>query len=376
MAIDGLVNGRTQILRTPRPIQRGVFAPVPTFFTEGTQDLDLETFKTHVVKVAAAGVGLVVSGTMGEAHHLTPSERIVLIKTARSALDEASPSLAQLPIIAGTGSGSTRQTIDLTRDAYDAGADYAIVIMSGFFAGTLANNRRALKAYWSDVAKSSPMPLLIYNYPGAAGGIDLQSDLIEELAEEHPNIVGIKLTCANVGKLTRIAAKTADPVWIKAYPRSIPSPFLILGGYVDFLLPSIFANAHGAITGLANLAPHAIKTLSDLSFASHPSSPLPPNAKDLSREVILAESQRLQGIIANADRTVALTGVAGTKWLLQRQNPSVYPPGSECPRRPLLRFDDEAGERLWKHLDVVALLVQEAKAARAAPAASFEPTSI
>ena len=39
MAIDGLVNGHIQILRTPRPIQRGVFAPVPTFFTEGTQDL-------------------------------------------------------------------------------------------------------------------------------------------------------------------------------------------------------------------------------------------------------------------------------------------------------------------------------------------------
>ena len=124
---------------------------------------DLDTFKTHVVKVAAAGVGLVVCGTMGEAHHLTASERIALINTARSALDEASPSLAHVPIIAGSGSGSTRQTIDLTRDAYDAGADYAIVIMSGFFAGALANNRRALKAYWSDVAKSSPMPLLIYN---------------------------------------------------------------------------------------------------------------------------------------------------------------------------------------------------------------------
>jgi len=139
-----------------------------------------------------------------------------------------------------------------------------------------------------------------------------------------------------------------------------------LGGYADFLLPSIFANAHGAITGLANLAPHALKALSDLSFASHPSSPPPPGAKHLSREVILTESQRLQGIVSNADRAVAMTGVSGTKWLLQRQNPSLYPLGSECPRRPLLRMDDEAGERLWKHRDVVALMVQEAKAVRAA----------
>ncbi len=123
----------------------------------------METFKTHVVKVATAGVGVVISGTMGEAHHLTASERSALIKAARNALDEASPSLAHVPIIAGTGSGSTRETIDLTRDAYDAGADYAIVIMSGFFSGALANNRRALKSYWSDVAEKSPMPLFIYN---------------------------------------------------------------------------------------------------------------------------------------------------------------------------------------------------------------------
>jgi len=154
----------------------------------------------------------------------------------------------------------------------------------------------------------------------------------------------------------------------------VPCRFLILGGYADFLLPSVFANAHGAITGLANLAPHTVKTLSDLSFASHPSSP-----QYLSREVILTESQRLQGIVANADRTVAMTGVSGTKWLLRRQNPSLYPLGSECPRRPLLRFDDEAGERLWKHRDIVALMVREAKAASivtvAAEAAAVESTS-
>ncbi|KAF8343885.1 uncharacterized protein EI90DRAFT_3143204 [Cantharellus anzutake] len=370
MAIHGLVNGHSQPSQPPRSIRPGVFAPIPTFFTAGTQDLDLETFKIQVVKVAIAGVGIVIAGTMGEAHHLSPSERIALIKAARSALDDASPSLAHVPIIAGTGSGSTKQTIELTHDAYQAGADYAIVIMSGFFAGALASNRNALKRYWSDVAENSPLPLFIYNYPGAAGGIDLESDLIVELAEENPNIIGIKLTCGNVGKLTRIAAETADPVWMKAHPRSIPSPFLVLGGFVDFLLPSVFANAHGAITGLANVAPHAIRTLSDLSFACHPSSPVPTKGEqpDLSRKSIFAEAQRLQGIIANADRTIALAGVAGTKWLLRRQDPGLFPPGSECPRRPLMKLDDEAGERLWMQRDVVALKVEESNAAASAGA--------
>lgn len=150
---------------------------------------------------------------MGEAHHLSPSERIQLIKAAREALDTASPSLAHVPIISGTGAGSTRETIRLTQEAADAGADYVIVIMSGFFAGVLAHDRQALKEYWSDVAEQSALPVIIYNCerlfccfphylrilitmvdPGAAGGIDLESDLIEELAAEHSNIIGVKLT--------------------------------------------------------------------------------------------------------------------------------------------------------------------------------------
>jgi hypothetical protein len=98
---------------------------------------------------------------MGEAHHLAPSERVALIHAAREALDEAS--LTQVPIIAGTGAGSTRQTIQLTRDAYDAGADYAIIIASGFFAGVLRNDRQALKDFWADVARTSPLPIFIYN---------------------------------------------------------------------------------------------------------------------------------------------------------------------------------------------------------------------
>jgi len=67
---------------------------------------------------------------MGEAHHLSPSERIELIISARKALDEAG--LTEVPIIAGTGVGSTRETIKLSKEASEAGADAAIVIAPGF----------------------------------------------------------------------------------------------------------------------------------------------------------------------------------------------------------------------------------------------------
>ncbi len=113
------------------------------------------------MRVAKAGVRPLVSGSMGEAPHLSHSERITVIKAARKALDDTG--FASMPIIAGTGAGSTRETIELSKEAAEAGADYAIVICSGYFAGALANNKKALKAFWTEVAAKSPIPVIIYN---------------------------------------------------------------------------------------------------------------------------------------------------------------------------------------------------------------------
>jgi len=98
---------------------------------------------------------------MGEAIHLSHAERATLIRTARETLDVAG--LAHMPLIAGTGAGSTRETIELCEEAAKAGADYAIVIASGYFAGALLENKQALKTFWSDVAENSPIPVMIYN---------------------------------------------------------------------------------------------------------------------------------------------------------------------------------------------------------------------
>lgn len=113
--------------------------------------------------------------------------------------------------------------------------------------------------------------------PGASAGIDLDSDLIVELAATCPNLCGVKLTyvmfgcclpqtthfftpwfnrCGNVGKLTRIAATIAVPTFYQIHPRKNPmAPFLVLGGYADIITTSVFVRGHGAITGLANIAP-------------------------------------------------------------------------------------------------------------------------
>ena len=104
---------------------------------------------------------MVLAGSMGEAHHLEPHERIQLIKTARAALDRAG--LIDTPIIAGTGVGSTRESIQLSKQAAEAGADYAIVILSGYFAGSLIPDRAAIKEFFRELATHSPIPVMIYN---------------------------------------------------------------------------------------------------------------------------------------------------------------------------------------------------------------------
>lgn len=324
-----------------------------------------------------------IAGSMGEALHLTHSERIEIIQAARAALDEAG--LTQTPIIAGTGTGSTRETVELTKEAAAAGADYAIVIASGYFAGALT--KKALKAFWAEVSEKSPIPILIYNCklrdplytccylkllvidPGASGGIDLDSDLITELAIEYPNLAGVKLTsvllrysltrrvltrsdrCGNVGKLTRICATVSDASFSSLYPRKNPdAPFLVLGGYADFLLPSAYANGHGAITGLANVAPvgtfrnvcqpfrltqhiqYTIVRLFELSegVRTNPS--------------LLPEAQRLQGIVGRADFTIAKASISGTKALIEK----LYGYGG-LPRKPLPPIEPDAFEALWAH---------------------------
>ena len=262
-----------------RALTPGIYAPVPTFFLPDNEDLgkiylllvfsifdpntfcaDLETLKKHVVGIAKADVGILVCGTMGEAHHLSPEERVAVIKATREALDGAG--FPSLPIIAGTGVGSTRETIARTKEAADAGADYAIVIPSGYFAGVLGPDRRALKRFFGDVSEASPIPVMVYNCkyllvpwicnpfpidrfgvlcadPGATGGINMDSDLIEEMALEFPNLCGVKLTCGEVGKLTRIAATVAEPSFDKQHSRKNPN-----APYVLFL--KLYHSMHSA----------------------------------------------------------------------------------------------------------------------------------
>lgn len=181
---------------------RGVFVPVPTFFKEN-EDLDLEAFDKHVEYLANSGIaGIVVLGSMGEAVNLSDEERIQVIQQCSNSVSKYNPNLK---IIAGTSSQSARNTITYTKQAAEAGAGFTLILPPSFYKGSMDHD--ALLQFYTTVADQSPLPVVIYNYPGVCQGLDLSIPLLVELSK-HKNIVGVKGTDGNVGKMANLVNKT------------------------------------------------------------------------------------------------------------------------------------------------------------------------
>lgn len=277
----------------PRPLEAGVYVPTVCFFDPVTEDLDTQTIATHAVRLAQAGVtGLTTQGSNGEAVHLTHSERQTVTATTRSALNAAG--FSHMPVLVGCGTQSVRETIQYCREAHASGGDYALVLPPSYYAPLFSPSAASVIEFFKAVADQSPIPLVIYNYPGAVSGMDLSSDVIVQLAA-HPNIVGVKLTCGNTGKLNRIVAATKDMKSSSSASRETP-PFLVLGGSADFTLQSLVGGGHGILAGLANIAPKSCIELVRLYKAGQ-----------------LREAQKMQEVVARGDWTAIQGGIVSTK---------------------------------------------------------------
>ena len=161
----------------------------------------------------------------------------------------------------------------------------------------------AICKFFDDVATASPMPIVLYNFPGVTGGIDIDSDMMISLATNNKNIVGCKLTCGNMGKLQRVAH---DPV--------IGDRFAAFAGKTDFMLHGLVGGSHGVIAATANLFPK----LHGLMLR-------------LYDEGKLADAQALQTRFSRADWALVQLGVAGIKAALDKY----YGYGAGRSRRPL-----------------------------------------
>lgn len=281
--------------RMARPLVPGVYVPTVCFFDNETEDVDIEQVAQHAVRLARAGVtGLATQGSNGEAVHLSREERFLVTSTTRKALDAAG--FEAMPVIVGCGAQSTREAIQLCFDAAKSGGDYALVLPPSYYAGLFAPSSKTILEYFHAVADASPVPLIIYNYPGAVNGMDLSSGIIVQLSR-HPNIVGVKLTCGNTGKLNRVASATRK-LTEKFDPKK--PEFLVLAGSADFSIQSMVAGGHGILAGLANIAPKAcLKTIELFEAGKY------------------EEAQEMQDTVSQGDWVAIQSGVIGVKSGLQ-----------------------------------------------------------
>ncbi|KAI0311914.1 aldolase [Amylostereum chailletii] len=226
------------------PPSPGVYVPAILFFTP-EEELDVPAIQAHIHRLARGGVtGILVQGSNGEAQHLSREERKAAIRLTRDTLDAYG--FQNTVVIAGTGAQSTRETKLFNADAAEAGASHALILTPSTWRPVMSKEHISRFHREASVADASPIPTMIYNFPVVTAGLDLDSDTIDELGR-HPNIVGTKLSCGHLGKLTRLVTSS----------NLAPGSFATFIGRSDSFLPALFMGGAGGIMAAANIAPKA-----------------------------------------------------------------------------------------------------------------------
>ncbi|KAF8522439.1 dihydrodipicolinate synthetase family protein [Hysterangium stoloniferum] len=265
-----------------RPLE-GIHVPTITIFKDTPgQEIDIEANKKHMLYLAQAGVqGVLIQGSTGEQVALTREERIQLTRATRQVAEENG--FDRFTIMAGAGAQSAHEAIALAKDAADAGADYVVVLPPSFFASSMTAD--AVEAFYIEVADNIPIPLIVYSWPAVSSGLEVTSDGVSRLAK-HANIIGIKQTDNNVGKMARNVYQNPG--------------FIVLGGASDYLIGALAVGAHGTITGIANFFPRTILELVALYRAGKHE-----------------EATKLQGAVSAAEWAILAGGIPATKYATQ-----------------------------------------------------------
>ncbi len=193
--------------------------------------LDLDRFRALIDFHVAEGTdGIVVVGTTGESPTVDFDEHRLLISAAVARAG------GRVPIIAGTGANSTREAIDLSVYAKDAGADASLSVVPYYNKPT----QEGLYQHFRAIAEAVDIAQILYNVPGRTVA-DISNDTVLRLAQ-IPNIVGIKDATGDMGRGFDLL-------------RRAPQDFLIYSGDDASALALLLLGAHGVISVTANVAP-------------------------------------------------------------------------------------------------------------------------
>lgn len=178
---------------------------------------------------------LVPLGTTGESPTLTQAEREKVLHAV------VSRAAGRCPVMAGTGTNNTAQTVDLTKQAASAGANAALVVAPCYNRPT----QEGLFRHFAKVAESVDLPIVLYNVP-ARTGVNITNDVVVRLREAFPDIVAIKDATGHVDSMTDLRSRC--DIAVLSGDDSLAWPFMALG-------------AVGVISVIANLSPSLMKSL-------------------------------------------------------------------------------------------------------------------
>src|SRR5579863_4521877 len=213
----------------PRPGFRGVFTALVTPFRDGA--IDETAFGALVERQIAGGVhGLVPVGTTGESPTLSHEEHRRVVRLC------VETSGGRVPVIAGAGSNSTAESIELAQHAKEVGADAALVV-TGYYNRP---NQEGIYRHFEALNEAVDLPILAYNIPSRAV-VDINDETMRRLSR-LPNVVGVKDATGDIGRvsLQRLACGEG---WI------------MLSGNDDSALGYMAHGGHGCISVTANVAP-------------------------------------------------------------------------------------------------------------------------
>jgi len=187
--------------------------------------------------------GLVPVGTTGESPTVSHEEHLDIIRCTVEA------TRGRVPVIAGTGSNSTREAIDMTRNADAAGADGFLQVAPYYNRPT----QEGLFQHFARVAEATDKPIILYSIPGRCG-IEISVKVIERLRAKYPHVAHIKEAGGSVDRVDQIISAMGDSVTVLSGDDSLTLPFMAVG-------------AKGVISVASNLYPREVGKLVALALA-------------------------------------------------------------------------------------------------------------
>lgn len=224
-----------------RPLTGAITALVTPFRQDQVAYEDLRKLVEHQIK---GGVnGLVPVGTTGESPTLSTDEHLEVIRAV------IANTRGRVPVIAGTGSNSTREAVSLTKQAHEAGAD-AMLIVAPYYNKP---SQEGLFNHFATLAEATDRPIILYSIPGRCG-IEIGVPVVERLRAKYSHVRWIKESGGSVDRVDQLK-------------HALGSDITVLSGDDSLTLPFMAVGAEGVISVASNLYVREVAQLVRLALA-------------------------------------------------------------------------------------------------------------